>query len=62
MEVTYENVLEDVIARDERDRNRSTAPMKPAEDAVIVDTSYLSIQDVIDEVVPLVEAKLNKLG
>ena len=61
MDTSYENVLEDVIARDERDRNRSTAPMKPAEDAIIVDTSYLSIQDVIDEVVPLVEAKLNTI-
>ncbi|MEE6206478.1 MAG: (d)CMP kinase [Alphaproteobacteria bacterium] len=60
MDTTYEKVLEDVIARDERDSKRSAAPMKPAEDAVIVDTSYLSISDVINEITPLVETRLNQ--
>lgn len=60
MDTTYEKVLEDVIARDERDSKRSAAPMKPAEDAVIIDTSYLSISDVINEITPLVEARLNQ--
>lgn len=38
-------VVEDVRARDERDAERVEAPMKPAEDALIIDTSDLSIED-----------------
>lgn len=38
MNISYEQVLADVRARDERDSNRSTAPLKPAADAVILDT------------------------
>lgn len=52
---SYEKVLQDMIARDERDSKRSTAPLKPAADAVIIDTSDLSIQDVFDKVSSLVE-------
>ena len=44
-EVTsLETVLADVKARDDRDMNRAEAPMKPAEDAVVIDTSELSIE------------------
>ncbi len=38
-EVSYEQVLADVIARDEQDTNRPIAPLKPAENSVIVDTT-----------------------
>lgn len=55
---TYQKVLEDMIARDERDSNRSTAPLKPADDAVIIDTSDLDIDAVLAYIVPLVEAKI----
>ncbi len=47
MDTPYEKVLADIIARDERDANRSTAPLKPAEDAIIIDTSDLSIDEVV---------------
>ena len=57
---SYEKVLEDVISRDERDSKRSSAPMKPAEDAVIIDTSFLSIAEVIEEITPLIQAKINQ--
>ncbi|MBP5215274.1 MAG: (d)CMP kinase [Alphaproteobacteria bacterium] len=55
MDASYENVLQDMIARDERDSNRSTAPLKPADDAVIIDTTDLSIPQVLEKVVALVE-------
>jgi len=42
-DVTRDDVLADVKARDERDMNRAEAPLKPAQDAKIVDTSDLSI-------------------
>lgn len=44
---TLEEVLADVRARDERDMNRSEAPLKPAEDAVVIDTSDLAIEDAV---------------
>ncbi|MDE4274978.1 (d)CMP kinase [Phaeobacter gallaeciensis] len=43
----YDTVLADVKARDERDMNRSEAPLKPAYDAVVIDTSDLSIEAAI---------------
>ncbi len=55
---SYDKVLQDMIARDKRDSSRTTAPLKPAEDAVIIDTSDLSIDEVLQKIVPLVEAKL----
>ncbi len=40
----------DLEARDERDRNRSVAPLKPAEDAMLLDNSALSIEDSVEAV------------
>lgn len=39
-------ITQDIIARDERDSNRKTAPLKPADDAVVIDTSDLNIEGV----------------
>jgi len=44
LDVTREQVLEDVRMRDERDMNRAEAPLKPATDAVRIDTSTMSIE------------------
>lgn len=44
---TLEEVLADVKARDERDMNRAEAPLKPAEDAVVIDTSDLAIEEAV---------------
>ena len=51
---TYEKVLQDIEERDDRDRNRSVAPLVPADDAVVVDTTDKSIDAVLDEVLSLV--------
>ncbi|MBR6355655.1 MAG: (d)CMP kinase [Alphaproteobacteria bacterium] len=55
---SYKKVLDDMKARDERDSNRSAAPLKPADDAIVIDTSKLDIEAVLAYIVPLVEAKL----
>ncbi|WP_323037341.1 d(CMP) kinase [Pararhodobacter sp.] len=49
-------VLADVIARDERDRNRADAPLKPAADAVIIDTSALDTEAAIARAIATVNA------
>src|SRR3990167_7789518 len=48
-------VFHDLIDRDERDANRAIAPAKPATDAIIIDTSELSIDEVMVKVNALVE-------
>lgn len=55
LDTPYEKVLADIIARDERDSSRSTAPLKPAEDAYILDTSSLSIDDVLKKACEIIE-------
>jgi len=55
--LTYDEVLADIKARDERDSKRSTAPLKPADDAVIIDTSNLSIEEVFTHVEEMIKEK-----
>lgn len=43
-------ITQDILERDERDSNRKTAPLKPAEDANLIDTSNLSIEEVCQAV------------
>lgn len=51
----YEKVLAEIRARDEQDMNRAVAPLKPADDAVVVDSSDLSFQEVVARILDLVE-------
>jgi cytidylate kinase len=53
-DVTYDEVLADVKERDARDMNRSDAPLKPAPDALVIDTTELSIQDAVAQVVAII--------
>lgn len=43
-------LIEDIRARDERDMQRSVAPLKPAEDAVVVDSTHMGITDVVQAI------------
>jgi cytidylate kinase len=55
--VHYDDVLADIRARDERDRNRETAPLVKAEDAVLLDTSEMDADEAIAEAIAAVETK-----
>lgn len=57
IQTTYQQVLDDLIARDKRDSERSTAPLKPAEDAVLLDTSTMDINQEIDAAINIIEQK-----
>jgi len=54
-DVTRDGVLADVIARDTRDRERETAPMIAADDAIEIDTSDLSIDEAVATAIAAVE-------
>jgi cytidylate kinase len=46
-----QEIEQDIIERDERDMNRAVAPLKQAEDAVLVDGSDLTIDQVVDAII-----------
>lgn len=54
--VSLEDVLADIRRRDARDGGRDTAPMRPAEDAVLLDTSGMTIEQAADAARRIVEA------
>ncbi len=55
--VVYDSVLDDLKERDERDSKRSAAPLIPASDAIIIDTSQLSADEVFSQTLALVRQK-----
>lgn len=56
LEVTREEVLADLRARDRRDSERASAPLRPAEDAVVLDTTRMSIDEAVAAAIAHVEA------
>ena len=55
--VSLPALVEQVRSRDERDINREASPLRAAEDAIEIDTSAMSIQEVTDEVLNLLSLK-----
>lgn len=55
--VSIDKVLADIRARDQRDSQRTTAPLVLANDAALLDTSFLSIEAAIQRAIELVEAR-----
>jgi cytidylate kinase len=58
MPAHYPDVLADIHARDERDSERAVAPLKPAPDALRLDTSALDQQQAIAEALRLTDGRL----
>jgi cytidylate kinase len=54
----YDDVLLDIRARDERDTNRQVAPLRQAEDAILLDTSDLGVDDAITEAIRVVSERV----
>ncbi len=57
---TLDQVLADLRARDARDSQRNTAPMRPAADALLLDTTNLSIESAVEEAIRAVKQKLEQ--
>ena len=55
--VTIDGLLREILARDARDANRSVAPLRPAEDAVHIDTTGLGIDAVVERVLALLPVR-----
>ena len=55
--MSLEAVLADVMARDARDRDRATAPMKPADGSLLLDTSEMTIDEAVAAAIKAIEAR-----
>ncbi len=56
IDVTYEAVFADMQRRDERDSGRDAAPLKPAEDAFVMDTTHLTVREVFERAMNIVDS------
>lgn len=56
--VTKASVLEDILSRDRRDSGRKIAPLEPAKDALSIDTSNMSIEDVFQKVKNVIDSSI----
>lgn len=54
----YEMIKEDIIRRDQMDMNRSEAPLKKAEDAIEIDSTSLSIDEVVQQILSIVQERV----
>ena len=61
-EVQPEEVIRDLRARDERDRNRADSPLKPAPDAVLLDSTNMTLEEAVQAAEAIVEAKLKAVS
>lgn len=55
---TYDEVLSDLVKRDYNDSHREIAPLKPAEDGIILDTTELSLEQSINKIVEIIKEKI----
>jgi cytidylate kinase len=53
-------ILADILRRDERDRSRAVAPLKPAPDAHQLDTTHLSVEAAVAAAIDIVERNRNR--
>jgi len=55
-------VIDDIISRDYKDSNRKESPLKKADDAIVLDTTYLTIEEVVSHIIELIDKKENNHG
>ena len=58
-QVNMSAIFQDIVSRDERDTDREHAPLKPAEDAVIIDSTSMSAQAVFEQALAVCQQVLN---
>jgi cytidylate kinase len=57
--VQPEDVIRDLRARDQRDRNRADSPLKPAEDAILLDSTNMTLEEVVAAAEAIVATRLS---
>ncbi len=62
VETSFDEVLRDIVYRDEQDSSRAAAPLKQAEDAVLLDTSEIGLEESVDALCAIIAARLEELA
>jgi len=52
-------VIEDIVIRDQKDSTRKESPLRKADDAIVIDTTYLTIEQVVNKIIELTDKKEN---
>ena len=55
MPSNYEEILKSIKSRDEQDRTREISPLKQADDAVYIDSSNMTIEEVVNKIIEIIE-------
>lgn len=58
LDVKFDDLLSEIQERDDRDRNRLVAPLRPAEDALVLDSTSMNIEQVVEKALHYIESKL----
>ncbi len=58
LDVRFADLLSEIQERDDRDRNRPVAPLRPAEDALVLDSTSMTIDEVVEKALQYIESKL----
>ncbi|PFG45825.1 cytidylate kinase [Vibrio sp. ES.051] len=58
LDVKFPDLLSEIQERDDRDRNRPVAPLRPAEDALVLDSTSMTIDEVVEKALHYIESKL----
>ena len=59
IDMTYEEVYESIRKRDENDKTKEIGALKLAEDSIIVDTTSLSVDEVVEKIIEIIKEKIN---
>ncbi|MDB1124387.1 (d)CMP kinase [Vibrio algarum] len=59
LSVKFDHLLREIQERDDRDRNRAVAPLRPADGALVLDSTTLSIGEVVNQALEYIESKLS---
>ena len=58
IDIPYEEILKNILFRDNNDKTSTVAPLKQADDAVYIDSSDMTIEEVVDRVIEVIEEKI----
>lgn len=61
IETSYEEVLENILDRDKRDSSREIAPLRQADDAIYIDSSNMTIEEVVEKIINIIQIKKYKM-
>lgn len=61
IECTYDDIVADVKKRDKIDSGRAFAPLKPAKDSIMLDTSNMSVEEVVNAIIEIIDKKIEEI-